>query len=146
MIVLLGAAGFVLGSFLPYYERPTTFPRPDPTLYQQMVESIVGPGRVPEHVGALLSLFGGVALVTVISMLGLRDAPPGWVPTTLATAVLVWSLPWIGWLLSLRALGSIADVGYWCVLAGIVVMALGTVIVVMQRSHRRASQTSTAAG
>lgn len=103
-IVLLGAAGFVVGSFLPYLDLPHPEPPsgsrslPERTLYR---DHVLSPVRFAGHLGGLLSLFGGVAVIATISMLRFRGAASRWAPGALAVAIMVWSLPWIGWLLLL---------------------------------------------
>ena len=91
-IVLLGAALFVTSCFLPYYGFPQG---QTVSLYDQLLVTRNGGFEL----GAKLFLFGGVATVVVIALIGLirgeRQSGRGF----LAGAVSAWSLTWIGSLL-----------------------------------------------
>jgi len=88
VIVLLGAALFVTGCFLPYYRFPGGHSL---SLYDQL--SLSQDGGL--ELSAILFLFGGVATVVVVAMVGLtrgeRQSGRGF----LAGAVSAWSLTWI---------------------------------------------------
>jgi hypothetical protein len=127
LVVLLGAALFVAGCFVPYYgfEGPAqrTF-----SLYEQQTS---GPFD-GASLGRLLYLFAGVAIVTSIAVVGVaRSEPQPRVPFMLIGAVAVWSLPWIGVMLSAAqtSLGISLEVGYWVQAVSIVVVIVGTIVV-----------------
>ena len=127
-------------AFFPYFDLPQPEPPsgfrqlPERTLYRDFVLNRV---RLAGVLGGLLSLFGGVAVISIISVLALRGAPPRWFQGALAIAVVVWSLPWIGWLLMLWA-PRFLDIGYWSVVASIAVVAVGTALAAMNIGRREA--------
>src|SRR4029450_9494351 len=140
-IVLLGAALFVATCFLPYYgyefaQGGTV------SLYDQLIVAYGGGLQL----GPKLFLFGGVATVVVVALVGLtrRERPLG--RAFLAGAVTVWSLTWIGSLLqsaSLRGGGTIRgltlEIGFWLQAVSISVAIIGTILVGTRRNggHRR---------
>src|SRR5512132_4000268 len=129
LIVLLGAALFVTSCFLPYYglTEGQSF-----SLYDQL---LVGRGSGLE-LGAKLFLFGGVATVVVVALVGLirGERQPG--RGFLAGAVSAWSLTWIGSLLQSASLreatiprGLSLDAGFWLQALSICVAVIGTILV-----------------
>ena len=134
VIVLLGAALFVTSCFLPYYgiaeERSVS-------LYDQLL--VVQDGGL--ELGAKLYLFGGVAAVVVIALVGLTRGDRQSVRGFLAGAVLAWSLTWIGSLLQTADLrertiprGLSLETGYWLQVVSIGVAVIGTILVVSKRT------------
>jgi hypothetical protein len=127
LVVLLGVAGWVLGCFLPLY-RIADFGGDSITLYRQ-----VAFGSIGIKLGGALFLFGGIAAIEVISMIGIirhhrRSA------TVLAGAVIAWILTSTGVLISVgsafsRPPGWSLAVGYWCLWASVACVLAGTVIV-----------------
>jgi len=139
LIVLLGAALFVTGCFLPYYRFPGGHSL---SLYDQL--SLLQDGGL--ELGAKLFQFGGVATVVVVALVGLtrgeRQSGRGF----LAGAVSVWSLTWIGSLLQTASLrestipeGLSLAAGFWLQAVGIGVTVIGTILVVTRRTgaHER---------
>ena len=140
-IVLLGAVLFVATCFLPYYgyefaQGGTV------SLYDQLIVAYGGGLQL----GPKLFLFGGVATVVVVALVGLkrRERPLG--RAFLAGAVTVWSLTWIGSLLqsaSLRGGGTIRgltlEVGFWLQAVSIGVTIIVTILVATRRNgaHER---------
>jgi hypothetical protein len=138
-IVLLGAALFVATCFLPYYGLPGG---QSASLYDQLLVAQDGGWEL----GAKLFLFGGVATIVVVALVGLRrgERPSG--RAFLAGAVAAWSLTWIGSLLqtaSLRGGGTIGGlslrVGFWLQAVSIGVTVMGTILVATRRTgaHER---------
>ena len=140
VIVLLGAAMFVTSCFLPYYGFPGGH---SVSLYDQLL--VAQDGGL--ELGAKLFLFGGVAAVVVVALVGLtrgeRQSGRGF----LAGAVSAWSLTWIGSLLQTASLregatipgGLSLEAGFWLQAVGIGVTFIGTILVVTRRtgSHER---------
>jgi hypothetical protein len=138
-VVLLGAALFVTSCFLPYYgvaaERSVS-------LYDQL---LVAPGGGLE-LGAILFLFGGVATVVVVAIVGLTRGERPSLRAFLAGAVAAWSLTWLGSLLQAANLRDNAlsgrlslEVGFWLQAVSIGVAVIGTVLVGIKDSHDRYS-------
>lgn len=140
-IALVGAALFVATCFLPYYGFP------DGGSVSQYDQLMVGQGGGLES-GAILFLFGGVAIIVVVAIVGL--ARPrlnmGSVHVFLAGAVAAWSLTWIGSLLqtvSLRNGSTIPrlslETGFWLQAISIGVVIIGTILVAAPRmgAHER---------
>jgi hypothetical protein len=136
LIVLLGAALFVTSCFLPYYGFPQG---QTVSLYDQL---LVAPDGGLE-LGAKLFLFGGVAAVVVVTLVGLmrgeRQSGRGF----LAGAVSAWSLTWIGSLLQsadLREVGATIprglslEAGFWLQAASIGIAVIGTILVATRRT------------
>ena len=139
VIVLLGAALFVTGCFLPYYRFPGGHSL---SLYDQL--SLSQDGGL--ELSAILFLFGGVATVVVVAIAGLtrgeRQSGRGF----LAGAVSAWSLTWIGSLLRTASLrettipeGLSLASGIWLQAVGIGVTVIGTILVATRRTgaHER---------
>ena len=97
--------------------------------------------------GAILFLFGGVATVAFVAIVGLarskRDAGP---VQFLAGAVAAWSLTWIGYLLQSANLrertipGTLTlEMGFWLQAVSIGVAVIGTILVATRRvgAHER---------
>jgi hypothetical protein len=127
-IVLLGAALFVATCFLPYYGFPLGR---SVSLYDQLL--VAQDGGL--ELGAILFLFGGVATVLVVAIIGLTrsERPSG--RAFLAGAVAAWSLTSTGVLLqtaSLResAIGVLSlEIGFWLQVVSIGVAVIGTILV-----------------
>ena len=106
--------------------------RSSATLYDQL---LVAQGGGLE-VGAILFLFGGVATVVVVTILGLTRGERPSLGACLVGAVTAWSLTWIGPLLQTVTLrenvvtGRLSlEVGFWLQAVSIGVGALGTTLV-----------------
>ena len=135
VIVLLGAALFVTSCFLPYYgvagERSVS-------LYDQL---LVAQGGGLE-LGAILFLFGGVATVVVVAIVGLTRGERPSLRAFLAGAVAAWSLTWLGSLLQAANLRDNAlsgrlslEVGVWLQAVSIGVAVIGTILVATRRTN-----------
>jgi hypothetical protein len=132
VIVLLGAALFVTSCFLPYYGLPEGH---SASLYDQL---LVGGGGL--ELGAKIFLFGGVAAVVVVALVGLMrgERQPG--RGFLAGAVAAWSLTWIGSLLQAVNLSETTprlfslEIGFWLQAVSIGVAVIGTILVVTRRT------------
>jgi hypothetical protein len=127
-VVLLGAALFVAACFLPYYGFAGG---QSVSLYDQQL--VAQDGGL--DLGAILVLFGGVATVLVVAIVGLTRSERLSVRAFLAGAVAAWSLTWIGSLLqtaNLRedAIGGLSlEVGFWLQAVSIGVAVIGTILV-----------------
>jgi hypothetical protein len=137
-VVLLGGALFVATCFLPYYGFPGGR---SVSLYDQRLVAQDG----GYELGVIIFLFGGVATVLVIAIVGLTrsEHPSG--GALLAGAVAAWSLTWIGSLLqtaSIRdsAIGWLSlEAGFWLQAVSIGVTVIGTILVATRRTgaHER---------
>lgn len=137
VIVLLGAALFLTSCFLPYYGFPGG--QHSVSLYDQLL--VAQDGGL--ELGAKLFLFGGVATVVVVALVGLirgeRQSGRGF----LAGAVSAWSLTWIGSLLQSAGLregatipgGLSLETGFWLQAVSIGVAVIGTILVVSKRTR-----------
>ncbi len=123
-VALLGAAAFVVGCFLPFFHVDTGFGIQRYSLWSGTIrEGFLG------QVGRPLSLFGGVFLIAVIAILGMRGQGSGSPRTAIAAAVAVWSLSWVGHLLiSAR---EAKEIGYWVVLLSFAVVTAGVIVVAL---------------
>ncbi len=139
-IALVGALLFVATCFMPYYGVRGGG---SVSQYDQLM---VGEDGGLEF-GAILFLFGGVATVAVVAIVGLarskRDAGP---VQFLAGAVAAWSLTWIGSLLQSANLrertipGTLTlEMGFWLQAVSIGVAVIGTILVATRRvgAHER---------
>jgi hypothetical protein len=140
-ITLVGAALFVATCFLPYYGFPGGG---SVSLYDQLM---VGQDGGLEF-GAILVLFGGVATIVVVAMVGLARGKinTGCVHFFLAGAVAAWSLTWIGSLLQTASLRNgltiprlSLEMGFWLQAISIGVVIIGTILVATRRmgAHER---------
>jgi len=136
-IVLLGAGLFVTSCFLPYNGFEVLGKR-SISLYQQLM---LGPNGGSSDLGALVYLFGGVAPVAVVAIVGLaRGERWTGLPFLLVGAVAGWSLTWIGVLLRLGTFaGASLEVGFWLQAVSIGVAVIGTILVATRRrgAHER---------
>jgi hypothetical protein len=129
LIVLLGAALFVTSCFLPYYGL--TEGR-SVSLYDQLL--VARDGGL--ELGAKLFLFGGVATVVVVALVGLMRGERLSASGFLVGAVSAWSLTWIGSLLQSASLrettiprGLSLEAGFWLQALSIGVAVIGTILV-----------------
>jgi hypothetical protein len=136
VIVLLGSAMFVTSCFLPYYGFPGGH---SVSLYDQLL--VAQDGGL--ELGAKLFLFGGVAAVVVVALVGLTRGERQSGPSFLAGAVSAWSLTWIGSLLQSAGLregatipgGLSLETGFWLQAVSIGSAVIGTVLVVSKRTR-----------
>jgi hypothetical protein len=131
LVVLVGAAGFVASCFLPY-SGLSMLPDGSRTvsLYEQLVS--LGPNDGGSDVGALLFLFGGVASVAVIAVMGVSRGGLRPSAASMAAAVAVWSLTWIGLMIREATFGGGISLewGFWVQASSIGVVVVGTIVVV----------------
>ena len=119
--------------FLPYYGFPEGR---SVSLYDQRLVAQDG----GYDLGVILFLFGGVATVLVIAIIGLTRSKRPSGGALLAGAAAAWSLTWIGSLLqtaSLResAIGRLSlEAGFWLQAVSIGVAVIGTILVVTRRT------------
>ena len=139
VIVLVGAAGFVVACFLPFYEAIVALPRDEATtsLYRLYVTGFPG-GGFGSQAGGFASLFAGVTIVASIAILLLRKRSQRWALPALVAVVAAWSLYWFGTLLRLAAVLSPRYLGYWAVLLTVGLVIVGTLVSVVA-SRRRAA-------
>ena len=135
VIVLLGAALFVTSCFLPYYRFPGGHSL---SLYDQL--SLSQDGGL--ELGAKLFLFGGVATVVVVAIVGLTRGERLSGRGFLTGAVSAWSLTWIGSLLQTASLrettipeGLSLVAGFGLQAVGICVTVIGTVLIATRRTR-----------
>ena len=135
VIVLLGAALFVTSCFLPYYGFAGG---QSVSIYDQLL--VVQDGGF--ELGAKLFLFGGVATVVVVALIGLIRGERQLGRGFLAGAVSAWSLTWIGSLLQSAGLregtfigGLSLEAGFWLQAVSIGVAVIGTILVVSKRAR-----------
>lgn len=130
LVVLVGAAGFAASCFLPY-NGLTILPDGSRTvsLYEQLVS--LGPTDGGSDVGALLFLFGGVASVAVIAVMGVSRNGLRPSAASMAAAVAVWSLTWIGLMIREATFGGGISLewGFWVQASSIAVVVIGTIMV-----------------
>ena len=139
LIVLLGAALFVTSCFLPYYGLTEGH---SVSLYDQLL--VLRGGGL--ELGAKLFLFGGVATVVVVALVGLMRGERQSASGFLVGAVSAWSLTWIGSLLQSATLpeatiprGLSLETGFWLQALSIGVAVIGTILVGFKRSEGKDS-------
>jgi hypothetical protein len=132
-LVLLGVVGFVVSCFLPFYGGTVLGASGSISLY----DSVRLPGSsTVEALAARLYLFAGTGIVGVIAFLGIVRHRT-WTPHALVAAVAVWTLTWLGVLVSQWGFLQ-HEVGYWAALASLGVAIVGTTVVwVSSRSPER---------
>jgi len=130
VLVLVGVVAFVLSCFLPYSRL----------LDQRSISyyrlATMSQGGTLRYVGGLLFLFGGTATVAWVALAGLRHGrhERRRTPSILLAVSVVWSLSWIGILVSVSG-GFGYEVGYWSMLVSIGVVIVGTVVVWLSGRH-----------
>ena len=124
-LIALGVVAFVAACFLPYYSVQGG---PDgqysPSLYEVQTARQTGLGAF----GGILFLFSGPAALAVAAFFGIRR-PRGWTAISSVAIAAVWGLTWIGILLSGSSLFPPKEVGYWFLVIGVAVVAIGAVVV-----------------
>lgn len=132
---MLGTAVFVVGSFLPYIDTGQGLPFEvvARSMYRMMMTMRA---TAAEVIGGLLSLFGGVAVLAAIALVGLRG-PRAWTVVASVPASVVWALSWIGSFLGASELFGRKGVGYWVMLIGVGLVLAGATMVWV--SFRRAA-------
>jgi hypothetical protein len=127
-IILVGAAGFVVACFLPFYEF-AALPRHGDTisLYDVNVTGVPR-GDLASQLGGFVYLFAGVAIIASIAILILRKQPRRGALPALVAVVAVWALSWFGNLLRSTAFPLPREVGYWAVLLTVGVVTIGTIV------------------
>ena len=141
-VVLLGGALFVATCFLPYYGFPGGR---SVSLYD--LRSVAQDGGL--ELGAILFLFGGVATVVVVAIVGLTRGERPSLRAFLAGAVAAWSLTWIGSLLQTATLRDAAlspeglslEVGFWLQAVSIGVAVIGTILVGVGKRYAMGERT-----
>jgi hypothetical protein len=141
-VVLLGAALFVTSCLLPYYGFAGGR---SVSLYDQL---LVAQGGGLE-LGAILFLFGGVATMVVVAILGLTPGERPSLRALLAGTVAAWSLTWIGSLLQAANLRENAltgrlslEVGFWLQAVSIGVAVIGTILVGVGKRYANGERTN----
>jgi hypothetical protein len=142
-VVLLGAALFVTSCFLPYYGSAGGR---SVALYDQLLMAQGGGSEL----GAILFLFGGVATVVVVAIVGLTRGERPSLRAFLVGAVVAWSLTWIGSLLQSATLRENAlsgrlslEVGFWLQAVGIGVAVIGTILVGVGKRYANGQRSDT---
>ena len=142
LVVLLGATAYVASCFLAYYEFGLGGRRETVSMYDQLQ---VGSDHWTLDLGAFLFLFGAVAVLVAVALVGLVGrGDPLWNPAMLAVVALAWSLTSFGTLLRATALlesslpaGLSLDVGFWIQALSVLVVVLGTMALLV--TARRAA-------
>ena len=138
-VILIAAAGFLVGSFLPYYRFEASFlANENVSLYRlQTVVSDTASTIVP-RIGGVIYLFGLVIIVAWLAILGLVN-DSDWTFGALAGATAVWSIAWIATSLRTIGLATTPQIGYWLVLVSACVALVGAILVVVSSRPRVAS-------
>jgi hypothetical protein len=135
-VILAGVVGFLIGSFLPFYDLALT--DESPSFARQMLTGL--PETPGWEVGGILMLFAATAVVGVMAAIGLGAGARDSATQTLIGAAVTWSITWVGALL--RSTGFSVEIGFFVMWVGIGVVVVGTVIVI--RQTRRAARGSDA--
>jgi hypothetical protein len=135
-VILAGVVGFLIGSFLPFYDLALT--DESPSFARQMLTGL--PETPGWEVGGILMLFAATAVVGVMAAIGLGAGARDSATQTLIGAAVAWSITWVGALL--RSTGFSVEIGFFVMWVGIGVVVVGTVIVI--RQTRRAARGSDA--
>lgn len=133
LVVLLGVAGWVVSCFLPLYRVPS-LDEGSISFFRQLAFGSIG-----IRLGSLLSLFGAITVIGMISIAGMLR-PRRWSGSILAGAVVAGTMSLIGALISLGSAfrlnpGSSLAVGYWCLWASVACVLAGTGIVLISRKR-----------
>ena len=146
-VIVIAAAGFLVGCFLPYYRFPASFPASvsanmNVSLYRlQTAVSDTASTFLP-RIGGVVFLFGGVIVVAWLAILGLVN-DSDWTFGALAGATAIWSIEWIAVLLRTIGLATTPQIGYWLVLVSASVGLVGAILVVASSRPRLGSPAKT---
>jgi hypothetical protein len=130
IVVLLGVAGWVAGCFLPLYQFGLSV-----SATYRLSEPVLHRGPILARIGNALYLFGTVAAILVICVLGMRSRSIR-TEGALVGAVLVWTLVTASIFLSITYSSGTGSnfskgIGYWCLLVSAILVVVGTVMVVV---------------
>ena len=140
IVVLLGVAGWVVGSFLPVYG----FGR-DPSTGYRLYEPVTQAGPILYKIGNVLYLYGVIVVILVICVVGMSGSSTRrWAEGALVGSVVVWTLITSSLFLTIASTsnqpsGFSLGIGYWCLLASVVALLAGTIMVAV--SARRVDAT-----
>jgi hypothetical protein len=139
-VIIIAAAGFLVGCFLPYYYWPASFGAANLKVSLYHLEtplSDTGSTFLP-RIGGVIYLFGLVIIVAWVAILGLVN-DSDWTFGALAGATAVWSIAWIATSLRTIGLATTPQIGYWLVLVSACVALVGAILVVVSSRPRVAS-------
>jgi hypothetical protein len=131
LLVLAGAAGFVVSCFVPYHGGGLFGPGTRTiSLWDQ------GPldsNSVAWNLGSILYLFGGVATVAFLAIASLTGRGPRTAPTMLGATVVAWSLTSTGLMIrsATLGLGLTLEWGFWLQALSVGVVVTGTILAVI---------------
>lgn len=99
-----------------------------------------GGDSVASAIAQILFLFGGVATVTLLAIVGLTRRGPLAAPAVLGATVAAWSLTWIGLMIrqATIGLGIALEWGFWLQALSVGVVVIGTVLAVARGGARSA--------
>ena len=128
LVVLVGAVGFVVSCFVPFYGGGLLSSN-TVSLWHQ---GTPGGDSLASVLAQFLFLFGGVATVALLAIMGLTRRGPLAAPAVLAAAVAAWSLTWIGLMIrqATIGLGIALEWGFWLQAVAVGVVVIGTVLAV----------------
>ena len=128
LVVVIGAVGFVASCFLPYSEYAAP-PEVDRSLSLFRLTTAI-PQSAAAKLGGYLHLFAGVVAIVIICVAGLRGARR-WTAPALLGASIVWSVTWIGTLLTGSSFFPTLRFGFWLLLLSVLVVLAGAVMEVV---------------
>jgi hypothetical protein len=135
-VVLAGAIGFAVACFLPYFE-----PGSGGGSLSLWGLFTVEPSAA-ETIATVLILFTGPAVLIGISLVALIRPQP-WTAGALIPASIVWSLMWIGLIISGSTRSNTGTgVGYWVMLVCVVGVLIGATAVFVSARAARGSKAS----
>ena len=119
---LVGAVGFVVGAFLPFYGFG-----PEAQLQRSLYLDFTNGGML-SVVGGWLLLFGGVVVIAWLAFSGLPSSPPRPRPVAFIAGTVTWAVTWIG-LLLVGSDGYALKVGFWTMLLAVGVVLVGAITI-----------------
>jgi len=126
VVALIGTVGFVISCFVPFLATGGLSPATTPvTLYRLFTRY---PGHTAYRVGGLFILFGGVAIVSLVAIIGIaRPSSRAWARRTLQFVAIIWAVERVGFLLVYHTMSPVRA-GFWCLVASVLVVVCGAVL------------------
>jgi hypothetical protein len=126
VVALIGAVGFVISCFIPFLAMGGLSPAATPvTLYGLFTRF---PGHTAYRVGGLLILFGGVAIVSLVAIIGIaRPSFRSWARRALLFVAILWAVERVGYLLVYHTMSGVRA-GFWCLVASVAVVVCGALL------------------
>ena len=118
LTVLLGAAVFLVTLFLPFAREGSE---------SRSILASWSASPIPGRLAGYLYLFGGITVVAIVAIAGLtQERARRWTRDAIAIVATAWSFPWLGRIVNFRGTSFHLEVGYWLLIASLLLIISGS--------------------